>query len=432
VKAAYEDIKSAAYIDAIVHYAETLFGIRLKCVKKDRYSAPCPFHADTNDSLTVYVNKEDEVRFHCFGACKADWDIYDMIMLRRKYRFRKAQQVWAGHLGVRDFKSYDGSRPCIPEPDETPESDDTVGFAEPKNLDEKTVAALDAAANFYHDLLMSNQDRYKPIWDYLARRGIEKDIIRRFTIGYVPPYKDERYHGRALIAGCSPRFEAEDGAFHAFCDSGLVRFLNDQTVKGYGYYCRQIDFKRKGSFSRNYGDYFAGRIVFPIYDPDARPTGFVGRCPGDRGVRWLKQQTREIALSTRGWLYGIEKAERYIRQYRTVILVEGIFDYFAFFTLLKDQDKPVVVSTLGSYLTPEAANILNGLGIEHFIVAYDWDAAGRSSIERMAFKSGGWVYYLGGLSDVQDPYDMLKPVVNAISGFSLKHLMSGVQGADGG
>jgi DNA primase len=173
-------------------------------------------------------------------------------------------------------------------------------------------------------------------------------------------------------------------------------------------------------FSRNYGDYFAGRMVFPIYDADARPTGLVGRRPGDRGVRWLKHQTREVPLSARSWLYGIEKARHYIRQYRTIILVEGIFDYFAFYNLLQDQDKAVVVSTLGSYLTPEAAAILKGLDIEHYIVAYDWDELGRNGIERIAAKSGGWVYYLGGLANGQDPYDMLKPVVDAISGFSLK------------
>ena len=34
-------------------------------------------------------------------------------------------------------------------------------------------------------------------------------------------------------------------------------------------------------------------------------------------------------------------------------LVEGIFDYFSYYSLLKDQDKPVMVSKLGSYLTPE-------------------------------------------------------------------------------
>jgi DNA primase len=167
--------------------------------------------------------------------------------------------------------------------------------------------------------------------------------------------------------------------------------------------------------------------VFPIYDADASPTGFVGRRPDDRGVRWLKQQTREIALTTKSWLYGIDKAGRYIRKYRTIILVEGIFDYFAFYNLLQDQDKTVVVSTLGSYLTPEAASILKGLDVEHFIVAYNWDAAGRNGIERIAAKSGGWVYYLGSLAEGQDPYDMLKPVVNAINGFSLKHLKTDAQ-----
>jgi hypothetical protein len=83
--------------------------------------------------------------------------------------------------------------------------------------------------------------------------------------------------------------------------------------------------------------------------------------------------------------------------------VEGIFDYFAFYNLLQDQDKPVVVSTLGSYVTPEAATILKSLDIEHFIVAYDWDELGRNGIERMAAKSNGWVYYLGGLAKDQDP-----------------------------
>ena len=99
--------------------------------------------------------------------------------------------------------------------------------------------------------------------------------------------------------------------------------------------------------------------------------------------------------------------------------MEGIFDYFAFYNLLQDQDKPVVVSTLGSYVTPGAATILKGLDIEHYIVAYDWDELGRNGIERIAAKSSAWVYYLGGLAEGQNPYDMLKPVVDAISGFSL-------------
>ena len=420
----YQDIKSAATIDAIIRYVEPLLDIRFKRVKKNRYNAPCPFHADFEERFMVYVNKEDEVRFHCFGACKGDWDIADLIMLRKKYPFRRAQQVWAEHLGVAEFTFDDGRSPCIPEPDETAEPDEPVGFVEPKQPDEKMVATLDDAASFYHELLMSNEDRFRTVWDYLARRGVEKDTIRRFNIGYAPPYSDEQHHGRALIAGILPRVEKDPGIFNAFSDAGLVRFLNDGSVKGYGYYSRQIDFRRKDPFSRNYGDYFAGRMVFPIYDADAGVTGMVGRRPESRGVRWLKHQAREVPLSAKSWLYGIEKAAPYIRQYRTILLVEGLFDYFAFYNLLQGQDKLVVASTLGSYLTPDAATILKGLDIENYIAAYDWDELGRNGIERAAVQSGGWVYYLGGLADGQDPYDKLEPVVSAISGFSVKHLLA--------
>jgi DNA primase len=334
-----QDIKSAATIDAMIHYAETLLGIRFTRVRKNRYSALCPFHADTKDRFMVYVNKDDEVRFHCFGACKGDWDIYDLIMLRKKYPFRKAQQVWAEHLGVADFNFDDGSSPGIPEPDETPEPDEPVGFVEPKKMMRSWLPPWKMPPTFYHDLLMSNEDRFKPIWEYLARRGVGKETIRKFNIGYARHTAMNNTNGRALIDGFLPHFEKDADAFDAFSNGGLFRFLNDATVKGYGYYCRQIDFNRKNLFSRNYGDYFAGRMVFPIYDADARPTGLVGRRPGDRGVRWLKHQTREVPLSARSWLYGIDKARHYIRQYRTIILVEGIFDYFAFYNLLHDQDK---------------------------------------------------------------------------------------------
>jgi DNA primase len=161
-------------------------------------------------------------------------------------------------------------------------------------------------------------------------------------------------------------------------------------------------------------------MVFPIYDADARVTGLLGRRPGGGGLRRLKRQTREVPLSARGWLYGIEKAAPYIRQYRTVVLVEGIFDFFAFYNLLRDQGKPVVVSTLGSHVEAEAAKILGSLDIEHFIVAYDWDELGRNGIERVAAKSNGWVHYLGGPANGQSPFEMLKPAVQDIGGFSLK------------
>jgi DNA primase len=50
----------------------------------------------------VYVNKKDEVRFHCFGACKGDWDIYDLIMLRMKCRSERHSRfgpsIWVSRI----------------------------------------------------------------------------------------------------------------------------------------------------------------------------------------------------------------------------------------------------------------------------------------------------------------------------------------------
>ncbi|BBO89690.1 toprim domain-containing protein [Desulfosarcina ovata] len=237
-------------------------------------------------------------------------------------------------------------------------------------------------------------------------------------------YIDKNYLGRALIRGFMDRFDADYQTFQRFQDACLVRLLNDESSRAYGFYLQQIDFTTRSPFTRNYGDYFAGRIVFPIRNNVGEVIGIIGRRPDNRGVRWLKQQAGEGAITTKSWLYGIDKAYRFIKQYRTVILVEGIFDYFAFYRLLQDQGRPVVVSTLGSYLSAEAMGIFKQLGVEHFIVAYDWDEAGRKGIERIAAEVGGTVYYLGGMQPGQDPAEKLKPMVGSINGFSLRHLMA--------
>jgi DNA primase len=63
----------------------------------------------------------------------------------------------------------------------------------------------------------------------------------------------------------------------------------------------------------------------------------------------------------------------------------------------------VVVSTLESYLSAETMSIFKSLGIEHFIVAYDWDQTGKKAINQIASQLGGTVYYLGGMQPGQDP-----------------------------
>jgi len=422
----YQDIKSKPYLKQMLCYAEEYLNCRFRRSSKDRYSAHCPFHADTKDSFRVYVDEKDEVRFKCFGACskgadkgKLSWDIYDLIMLREKCRFKKAQRIWADYLGIRKFKPFDGKSENVPDPG--PEPDTTVEFISPQ-LDQDVISLMTESAHFYNSLLLSKPERFGHVYDYLEKRGVELGLIQKFIIGYAPPYDDEHYLGRALIQEFYPRFKANYRTFNPFVKCGLIRLLNDMNSPGYGFFRRQINFTTIDPFITNHGDRFAGRIIFPIQDSKSQVIGFIGRRPDNRGLRWMKQQSQS-GIEPKSWLFGIEKAYRHIQQYQTVILVEGIFDYFAFYKLFQDQDKPLVVSTLGSTLTQESMEILKNLGAEHFIVAFDWDQAGKKGIQRVASQVGARVHYLGGLKEGQDPAKKLKDVSTIISGFSLKHLL---------
>jgi len=417
----YKDLKSAKFIDATINFVEGLLGIDFKHTGNNRYSAYCPFHFDRKDSFRVYVDGEDEIKFHCFGECNMNWDIYDVIMIRNKCSFRQAQQTFADYLSIKDFQPYGGKSTSIPDFDQLKEPDEPIDFAEPEKLATEIVDTLHDASVFYNKMLISNEDRFNKVQKYLHRRGVDQDLIQRFNIGFAPTLKDEKYLGRALIWNYLDRFNADYKEFYPFNKGSLVRLLNDGS-----FYMQFIDFGMRSPFATNYADYFAGRITFPIYNMDGQVHGIIGRRPDNRknAIQWLQQQTKGTFITTKGWLYGIDKAHRYIRHYKTIILVEGIFDYFAFYKLLQDMGRPIIVSTLGSNLTNEARGILKGLGVENFIVAYDWDNAGRKAIKQIATEVGGTVYYLGGMTEGQDPAEKLKGVVNAISGFSLQHLMA--------
>lgn len=182
----HKDIKTAAYLEPIINYAEAHLGIRFKPTGKYRYSAFCPFHADTKDSFRLYVDGKDVVRFHYFGACGGDWDSYDVIILNEKCSFRQAQQIWAEYLGLKDVEFHRGRSENVPEPDAEPEPDDVVVFLEPTEPDDQIKATLVEAAGFYSELHLSDPEKHSKVLTYLFRRGHERPIIERFQIGHSP------------------------------------------------------------------------------------------------------------------------------------------------------------------------------------------------------------------------------------------------------
>jgi DNA primase catalytic core len=419
----YKELKTVSYISQNVSFVEGLLNKSFHTYGKDRFSTYCPFHNDREDSFRVYVNRHGEVRFHCFGTCKGDWDIYDIIMRQKKCNFREAQQEFARYVGEAELLLYDNQTRSV----QAVPSKEKIDTATDSSIDElqpEFQEALHDATSFYNHLLSDNPKHFKKILGYLERRGIGQSLIKKFNIGYSPAYKDEEFEGRALIKNNLSLFHDDYREFYKYNKSGLVRLLSDETTLASRYSRRYVDHRKSMGIYGEYGDFFAGRITFPVYDINGCIQGLIGRRSDNRGKRWIKQQAQDTFIRPAGWLYGIDKAAASIYQHKTVILVEGVFDYYAFYKLFQNKDMPCVVSNLGTKLTEEGKNVLLSAGVENFIVAYDWDDAGRYAIKKAAHEVGGNVYYLGSMTENDDPAVKLKDIVHSINGFSLNHLMS--------
>lgn len=420
----YKELKTVSHIRQNISFAESLINKSFNCYGDNKFTTYCPFHNDKEDSFRVYVNRHGEVRFHCFGTCDGDWDIYDIVMHQKKCSFRDAQQEFASYVGEANFQPHSNqelSGKDRPDKKQENQSTETAGH----KLTPDFVYALNDAAAFYNLLLTDNPEHFEKIHNYLERRATGQSLIKKFNIGYSPAYKDEEFEGRALIKNNLNLFHKDYLEFYNYNKSGLVRLLSDETTLATRYYRRYVDHSKSMGIYGEYGDFFAGRITFPIYDINGNIQGLIGRRPDNCGkAKWIKQQAGDSGIRPAGWLYGIDKAAASINQHKTVILVEGVFDYYAFYKLFQNKDMPCVVSTLGTKLTEEGKNVLLSAGVENFIVAYDWDDAGRYAIKKAAHEVDGNVYYLGGMTENDDPAVKLKDIVHSINGFSLNHLMS--------
>jgi len=235
------------------------------------------------------------------------------------------------------------------------------------------------------------------------------------------------FRGRALLNTRLDSFIQDFRRFHDFYRASIFRLLNDKSSPAFRYYRQHIDFGARHPYGV-YSDYFAGRITFPILNIDGHLEGMIGRRPDDRGVLWLRQNQEDSVIHPDGWLYGIDKSARGIREYQTAVIVEGIFDFFAFYNIFQNQDRPIVVSTLGTAIRPSTVRLFHDLAMKHLVVAFDWDEAGMRGIQKAASViEEAKISFLGSLKEGEDPAERLKGVLGKLSNFGIRHLHKGMQ-----
>jgi DNA primase len=179
---------------------------------------------------------------------------------------------------------------------------------------------------------------------YLEDRGLDKDAIARFGIGYAPS------GGDALLRQLKPKYNEK-----LLVDSGLV--------------------SRDQSAGRLF-DRFRRRITFPISNESGKIVAFGARALGDDMPKYLNSPETPI-YSKSNVLYHMDRAKDALRRQDFAILVEGYMDAIA----VARAGISNVVASCGTSLA-EAQIKLLGRFTRRVIVNYDPDTAGQAATER--------------------------------------------------
>jgi len=185
----------------------------------------------------------------------------------------------------------------------------------------------------------------KPALKYLLDRGITRETISKFMLGYSPAGGDVLIES-LKNKGFTPQ---------ALEDCGLV--------------------KRSDDGNRLY-DTFRGRIMFPITDIQGRTVAFGARAMGDRPPKYLNSPETKLYNKSRN-LFGLSFSKEAIKAQDKAILVEGYMDFIVPF----QHGVENLVASLGTSLTPQQVELL-GRYTREVVVSYDPDSAGLAATQR--------------------------------------------------
>lgn len=276
------------------------------------YTALCPFHDDHDPSLFVSTDKQI---YKCF-VCGAGGDVFTFVQHMEQISFPEAVAKVA----------------------------DLIGFPLSVALPSKTKKA--DPNEKYYDILQTyiefmqyelNSEEGAIAYQYLKRRKVNEDILKRFEIGYAPS------------SAQSLRFlEAKRFAMDDLEDIGLV--------------------------SDHYAT-FQDRFVIPIHDAHGHPVGFTARRLNDEDnvAKYINSSQNKIYEKGK-LVFNYHRAGRFARKSKRVILVEGAMDVLAF----EKADIHESIACLGTACTDFQCNLIKQLHVP-VTVCYDGDRAGQNA-----------------------------------------------------
>jgi DNA primase len=289
------------------------------------FIALCPFHPDKNPSMHISQTKQV---YHCF-SCKAGGNVITFVQDYEKITGMEAVERLAQRAGI-----------------------NLGAFARRPDLSNEIARLYDintrTARYFYDNLVNLGGDEKKLVGDYIRKRGLDDDIIRKFGIGY----SSNNWH------------------------SLMNHFTEDES-----YTLEELELAGlviKAEKDGNYHDRFRGRLIFPIFNESGKVVGFGGRIlTNDKETAKYINSPETRVYSKSRILYGLNFAKDSIRSKDYVILVEGYMDVVSLFHAgIKN-----VVASSGTALTIEQVHLISRY-TKNIVLLYDADVAGIKAAKR--------------------------------------------------
>jgi DNA primase len=285
------------------------------------FKALCPFHQEKTPSFYVFPERQS---WHCFGACGTGGDAFSFVMKREGVSFGEALRILAEKAGI---------SLTLGKKSEAGETET-----------EKLKRVNEAAAEYYHDLLLQSSSGRQAL-TYLAQRGILEKAVSEFQLGYSPDSWDS--------------------------------LRQEMLKRGY----RQSDLLAAGLLiekERGEGTYdrFRNRLMFPIRDGAGRVLGFGARALDESLPKYLNSP-QTLVFDKSNVLYGIDHAKSAIRKQDLAVIVEGYMDVI----VAHQYGYSNVVASLGTALTERQVGMIKKL-TKSLVLALDADAAGEMATLR--------------------------------------------------
>lgn len=283
--------------------------------KGKNFVALCPFHNDHSPSLIISPEKQI---FNCF-TCRTGGNVFSFVMKYENVSFAEAVSIVAKKVGFNLKNDV---------------------FVKSENKYSKDYEIYEYAMKYYLNNI--NTTDGSKARDYLLKRGINETIIKEFKLGYSGSSKDTFYK-----LATNKGWDIE-----TLNKLGLINKVNE-----------------------NVYDTFINRVVIPIENLKGEVVGFTGRIFNgeDNTAKYLNTKETEIFKKS-SLLFNYHNAKNYIRDRKSVIVVEGNMDAIK----MSAKGFKNVVALMGVALSKEQIDILKRLKVP-VILMLDNDNAGEEA-----------------------------------------------------